>query len=339
MVLRDRASIFSLEEGQLASAIRRHKARTVLVQLPEGLRSYALRIAAVVEDAGARCFILADPCYGACDLPLSEAQAITADLIVHYGHSQMIRRSDIRTVYFDARAKVEVKTAVNRALRILKRWKSIGLATTVQHVHKLGTARDILLKEGKKVLVGDAGRLKYSGQVIGCDYSNAKVIEDQVNAFLFIGGGKFHAVGISLETSRPTVVADPYEKRAYSVDSEARRIRKQRLTSVSEARQAETFGVIIGLKPGQNRLRDAIKVKNRLERKGKRALLFAAREITPEVLMEFPAIDAFVSTACPRLALDDSSRFSKPLLTINEALAVIDEVDWDKLCRGSWFEN
>jgi 2-(3-amino-3-carboxypropyl)histidine synthase len=251
----------------------------------------------------------------------------------------MIPSPNTCIAYLEARAKVEVKAAVKQALHLLKPWKSIGLVTTVQHVHRLGAARSVLLKEGKRVVIGDAGRLKYAGQVIGCDCSNAKAVENQVDAFLFIGGGKFHAVGVSLATSKPTVVADPYEKRAYSVESEVQKTRKQRMTSVSEARQAETFGVLVGLKPGQNRLQDAIKIKDKLESKGKKALLFAAREITPEVLMQFPMIDIFVNTACPRLVLDDSPRFSKPMLTINEARAVIDEVDWNTLCRRSWFEN
>jgi 2-(3-amino-3-carboxypropyl)histidine synthase len=339
MTSQTRTLSFSLEKKRLMIEIQKSKARRVLVQLPEGLKPCAPRIAKIVEDAGAQCFILADPCYGACDMAFNEAQAVAADLIVHYGHTQMIQPPNSCLAYFEARAKVEVKTAVKHALQLLKPWKSIGLVTTVQHVHKLVAARNMLLKEGKRVMVGDAGRLKYPGQVIGCDYSNAEAVESQVDAFLFIGGGRFHAVGVSLATSRPTVVADPYEKRAFSVESEALKTRKQRMASVSEAKQAETFGVLVGLKPGQNRLQDAIKIKDKLKSGGKKVLLFAAREITPEVLIQFPTVDAFVNTACPRLVLDDSSRFSKPMLTINEALAVIDEVDWDTLCRGSWFEN
>ena len=330
---------FDLEEKRLVAEIRKCKARRVLIQLPEGLKPYAPRLAAMIEKAGAQAFISADPCYGACDLAIHEAQAISADLIVHYGHTQMIACVAAPVVYFEARAKIDVKTAVKRAVLLLKPWENVGLVTTVQHVHKLGTAKDMLLKEEKKVAIGDAGRLEYAGQVIGCDYSNAKAIENQVDAFLFIGGGKFHAIGVSLATSKPTIVADPYEKRAYSVESEAQKTRKQRMVSVSEAKQAETFGILIGLRPGQDRLQKAIKVKDKLESKGKKALLFAVREITPEALMQFPTIDAFVNTACPRLVLDDSPRFSKPMLTMNEALVIIEEMDWETLCRKGWFEN
>ena len=332
-------SSFNLEEKRLANEIRKHKAKRVLVQLPEGLKPQALNLATIVENAGAQAFISADPCYGACDLAIYDAQAISADLIVHYGHSKMIEQTTVPVVYFEATAKADIKTAVKNALPLLKEWKRIGLVTTVQHIQKLNMAKDIMLKEGKTVIIGDAGRQKYAGQVIGCDYSNAKVIESQVDAFLFIGGGKFHAIGVSIATSKPTVVADPYEKRACSVESEAQKTRKQRMASISEAKRAEIFGILIGLKLGQKHVQKAVEIQEKLECKGKKAVLFILREITPEALMQFPTVDAFVNTACPRLVLDDSPRFSKSILTINEALVAIEETNWETLCRKGWFEN
>jgi 2-(3-amino-3-carboxypropyl)histidine synthase len=328
---------FDLEEKRLAKEIRKYRAKRVLIQVPEGLKPYAPRLAESIENAGAQAFISADPCYGACDLAIHEAQDIAADLIVHYGHTSMIGQVVTPVVHFEARAKVDAKTAVRRAVPLLKPWKNIGLVTTVQHIHRLNMAKDFMLNQKKAVAIGDAGVLKYAGQVIGCDYSNARAVENQVEAFLFIGGGKFHAVGVALATSKPTIVADPYEKRAYSVENEAQKIRKQRMTSVSEAKQAQTFGVLIGLRQGQNRLQKAIKIKNKLISKGKKAVLFVLREITPDALLQFPTVDAFVNTACPRIVLDDSPRFSKPILTVNETLVVIEEMDWETLCRKGWF--
>jgi 2-(3-amino-3-carboxypropyl)histidine synthase len=80
-------------------------------------------------------------------------------------------------------------------------------------------------------------------------------------------------------------------------------------------------------------------VKKKLEENGKAVCIFAAREITPEVLMEFPTVDAYVNTACPRVSLDDASKFKKPVLTVNEALVVVGELSWEELCRRGLFEN
>ena len=334
-----KTSTFDFEEERLAKEIRKRKAKRVLIQLPEGLKPHALQIAATVESAGAQVLISADPCYGACDLAVYDAQVLQADLILHYGHTEMIKQPAPPVVYFETRAKIDVKAAVKRALPLLKPWDSVGLVTTVQHIHEISEAKEVLLKESKKVVIGDAGQLRYAGQVMGCDYSNAKAVTDQVDAFLFVGGGKFHAIGTSLATSRPTIVADPYEKRAFSIEGEAEKTRRQRMANVSEAKKAQNFGILISLKPGQLRLQRAIEIRSKLKSKGKNAHVFSLKEITPEALMQFPTIDAYVNTACPRIVLDDSSRFPKPILTMSEALVIAEEMDWETLCKKGWFEN
>ena len=55
---------------------------------------------------------------------------------------------------------------------------------------------------GKNIFVGNAGRLKYSGQILGCDFSNALDVLENVEAFVFFGGGRFHAMGVALATGK-----------------------------------------------------------------------------------------------------------------------------------------
>jgi 2-(3-amino-3-carboxypropyl)histidine synthase len=164
-------------------------------------------------------------------------------------------------------------------------------------------------------------------------------IAKDVEAFLFIGGGQFHALGVALSTSKPTVVADPYDNTAVSIDAEAEKILKQRWAQVQEAKKAKTFAVLIGLKPGQKKLEEAMRLKQKLEEQGKTVYLLALEEITPEALMEFPSIDTFINTACPRLSLDDTVRFKKPVLTVNETLVTIGKLSWEELCRKGLLES
>jgi 2-(3-amino-3-carboxypropyl)histidine synthase len=196
-----------------------------------------------------------------------------------------------------------------------------------------------LVRAGKTIVVGDARRLSYPGQVVGCDFSNVKSIACDVDAFLFVGGGKFHALGVALATSKPTIIADPYSGNAYSVGEETQKILKQRYASIQEAQNAKTFGVLISLKPGQKHLEEALKIKDAVEKLGKAAWLFAVREIQPEVLAEFPTVDAYINTACPRISLDDASKFKKPVLTVQEFGVVSGEFSWENLLKGGLFEN
>jgi len=330
---------FDFEEERIKQEIAKLGAKRVLLQLPEGLKPEGPRLAKIIEGTGAVPIISADPCYGACDLATAEAERLGIDLIIHFGHAKLVKHEQVPTVYVEARATVTVDDAVEKSIPLLSKYDKIGLATTVQHVQALAHVREILVRVGKTVMVGDAGRVNYAGQVSGCDYSNVRSIANDVEVFLFIGGGRFHALGVALSTSKPTIIADPYEKRAYSIDEEAQKILKQRWACVEEARRATTFGVLIGLKLGQKHLDDALKIKEMVEKNGKTAFLFAIREIVPEALMEFPSVDAYVNTACPRISLDAPSKFLKPVLTVNEFMVVSGESSWEKLLKNGLFEN
>ena len=330
---------FDFEEERIKQEITKQDAKRVLLQFPEGLKPEAPRLAAIVEKAGALSIISADPCYGACDIAAGEAERLGVDLILHFGHAPMLKHSQVPTVYIEARATITIDSAVEQSIPLLSKWSKIGLATTVQHIQTLDRVREILVRAGKTVVVGEAGRIYYAGQVTGCDYSNVKSVTNDAEAFLFIGGGRFHALGIALATSKPTVIADPYEEKAYLINAEAEKIIKQRWASIEEAGKARIFGVLIGLKRGQKHLEEALRVKETIQKSGKIACLFAIREVVPEALMEFPTVDAYVNTACPRISLEAPSKFSKPVLTVNEFKVVSGESSWENLLKKGLFEN
>ena len=330
---------FNLEETRLREEIKKRKPKIVFLQLPEGLKPAAPRLASIVEELGAMPIVSSDPCYGACDLPLSEAKLLNADLIVHYGHTPLTLNTELPVVYVEAKAKIGIKEAMTKALPFLESWNKIGLVTTVQHIHQLDEAKKMLEAAGKTVFVGNADSTKHSGQVIGCDFGNAKSVSEEVEVFLFVGGGRFHALGVALATGKPTIIADPYEELAYPIHDDTRRVIMQRWGNISEAKEAKSFGVLISLKSGQMRLKAALYIKEKLERNGRKATLLALREVTPSALMQFPTLDAFVNTACPRLSLDDAPNYGKPLLYLNEAFVLLGEMTWEELLRRGWFGN
>ncbi len=330
---------FDFEITRIQTEIRKLDAKRVVLQMPQGLKPEATKIAQAIEAQGAVAIISSDPCYGACDIAAADAEALGADLVVHFGHSKMVADTKIPALYVEAHADVSVDTAIQQALPLLDCFNNVGLTTSVQHIHLLERAKRLLTLAGKNVYVGDAKQLAHAGQVIGCNYSNASAISGQVDAFLFVGGGLFHALGIALGTSKPTVVADPYDNRAYSISDQAQRLLKQRFACIQEAQAAKTIGVLVGLKPGQRHLEDAQKTKLLAEKTGRKAYLLAGREITPDALMEFPQFDAYVNTACPRISLDAPGKFSKPILTINEFMVVCGEITWTDMLRKGLFAN
>ena len=56
-------------------------------------------------------------------------------------------------------------------------------------------------------------------------------------------------------------------------------------------------------------------------------------ELTPDKIMNFYNIDAFIELACTRIAIDDFAKYPKPILTFKEALVALDVKSWDEILK------
>ncbi|HYY90939.1 MAG TPA: diphthamide biosynthesis enzyme Dph2 [Candidatus Dormibacteraeota bacterium] len=325
--------MYDLEEDRLVAEITGRGARRLLVQLPDGLKNEGPRLASLIrEKTGAEVFVSATPAWGACDLSLDAAARLKADLLVHYGHNEFLRdgSNGIPVVYVPAKSRHEIIPVVEKALPLLQGTR-IGLATVVQHLHTLPETTRFLESKGFKVHLPGRGPWAHdTGQVLGCDYFGLKRIEPEVDSFLVIGS-YFHGLGASLSVERPTILADPYDQTARSLEQDRARVIRQRYAMVEKARQAHNFGIIVSTKPGQSNPTIALNIQRQLEENGKKAVVLYADEVVPAKLLDFTDVDAFVDTACPRLALDDPERFSKPIVTRDEIMVVMGTWTWDQL--------
>ena len=325
--------MFDLEEERLVAEITGRGARRILLQLPDGLKAEGPRLATLIRNkTGAEVFVSAVPAWGACDLSLDAASRLKADLLVHYGHNEFLRdgSNEIPVVYVPAKSRHEVIPVVERSLPLLQ-GKTIGLATTVQHLHTLPTVEQFLEEKGFTVHVPGRGPWAHeTGQVLGCDYFGLRKIQPQVDSFLIVGS-YFHGLGAALSVDRPTVLADPYDGSVRSLDEDRNRIIRQRFAMIEKARKANMFGIIVSTKPGQSNPGIATSILQQLEEKGKIGVLLYADEVLPEKLMDFTDLEVFVDTACPRLALDDPERFPKPILTRDEIMVAVGAWTWEQL--------
>jgi 2-(3-amino-3-carboxypropyl)histidine synthase len=242
-----------------------------------------------------------------------------ADLIVHYGHSPWTAKASTPTLYVEAFASADINPILPKTLEFLKGAKRIGLLSTVQYIHELSKTKEFLERKGFEVIIGKAsGRVRYAGQVLGCDYSSATSVSSQVEKFVLIGGGEFHSIGLSLETRKECIVVDVYSGSVSTTKELLQRFLRSRYACITEASNANRFGVIIGLKFGQLNLSEAQRVKEKLKDSGRTVTMFCVDGLDPERLNYIDGIDAFVVVACPRIAIDDVQRFKKPMLTPEE---------------------
>ena len=309
---------YDLEPDRIISEIRRLRVRRVLLQMPDGLKPYAQQLAGEIAGrTGVEVFLSASPCYGGCDLALTEAERLGVGLLVHFGHTPFVASPrKLKILYVEARCRLGVSEAIRKAIGLLTPHRRIGLTATLQHVHKLNEAKKVLEAEGFRVVVGSPkGKgVAYPGQILGCNVTAASSISAKVEAYLHVGGGFFHALGIYLALGKPVVAADPYKGEALEVSELGERIKRRLKANLMRVGEASKVGVILGVKPGQFNPQQALKVKRSLERLGKQVSLLSLDEVNSQQLENFPELEAYVSTACPRLGLDDGERWVKPLV-------------------------
>lgn len=316
---------YDFDLDAVAQVIRERGAKVVGLQFPDGLRDKSCEVAEYLEGAtGAQVVASADPCYGACDLADDQLERVGADLLVHFGHTEMPHISMLYRipVYFvPARSQLPMEEVVAKAIALLreKGARRVSVSTTAQHSHKIERVSEALRKADIEPLVakGD-GRVQFVGQVLGCNYTSPLASQAHADAFLFVGTGLFHPLGLALSTEKPVIVADPLLNEARDIADEKERFLRMRWAAVARARDANTFALLVSTKTGQNRYSQALTAKAKIEKHGKKAYLVASRETTPQNLYNWRHVDAYVVTACPRVAIDDYLKFEKPVLTLTE---------------------
>lgn len=79
---------YDLELDAVEQKIKTEKAKTVCIQLPDGLKPQAGEIVKELQKrTKANIMIWLGSCWGACDVPL-EVNRLGADLLVQWGHSE-----------------------------------------------------------------------------------------------------------------------------------------------------------------------------------------------------------------------------------------------------------
>lgn len=209
----------------------------------------------------------------------------------------------MKTLFIEARSDAPVDLLLEK----VKFEGRLGLIATVQHLHFL----PLVHKKIKNSVIG--------GQVLGCDVSNALKIDKKVDGYLFIGSGNFHPVQVALKTGKPVLMLDPISGTVSEVTPLDVELRRKRITAgYAMFLNANKIGILVSSKPGQNRMKEAEKLKKKLNKEGKKANIFVFDTLDFSQLENFPDIECWVNTACYRIALEDYDRFPRSVVNLSD---------------------
>jgi 2-(3-amino-3-carboxypropyl)histidine synthase len=311
-----------IDEQQIFDVIKERKPKVVAFNGPEGIMRKIQDVADKVgNEFGISAYIIGDTCYGSCDINSHAADMIGADILFHIGHTISMQDFGSKIVLVDAFDDITFDSVAKKCAAELKDYKTLSIVTDSQHLHQINGVKNILENDGFKVVIGEGKGQLNDGQVFGCEFYPASDVKDVVDAYIFLGQSSFHAAGVALSSGKPTFMLDPYFDEIRDVTKFANDLQKKSILSIYKALDANTIGLVVGLKEGQFMLNRVTELRKKLEHHGKKVQLIALTEVTDERLRVFNNIDAFIQVACPRISIDNA--FSKPVLSVPQANALL----------------
>jgi 2-(3-amino-3-carboxypropyl)histidine synthase len=320
------ASVFAREGPELYAALRARAPRRIVLQVPAGLVRNAHELAERLRaEVGTSVVLATRACFGACDFPSAE-EAPGADVAVVLGHAPIPNVRLVRPTFFvEMREPGGDPEALARTVAEAHVPRRLGVVASVQHLDLVAPFTAALARQGYDVRIGRGDRrLAYAAQALGCNYTGAEEVAGDVDAYLFLGTGAFHPIGLAFAVDRPVYALDPLRGALEPpIDRAALVARRQLL--VAGARDARRWGILVSTFRGQHRLAAARSLEERARGRGRDAEILVFDRLDPRDL-EGRAFDAYVNTACPRIALDDAGLYPRPVLTPPEFLMALGEL-------------
>lgn len=315
--------MIQIDEEKIHSIINEKKPRSVALDGPDGLLK---KIQACAHNLSEKyqipVYVIGDTSWGSCDLNLHAVETLGVDMLFNIGHTIAMEKFGEKVVLIDAFDDVDFsKIATRCAIELKKNFNKISLVTNSQYLPSVQKVKKIFESHGYEAIIGRGKGHLNDAQVFGCEFYPAYDSKNDVDAYIFLGQSMFHSASIAIVTQKPTFMMDPYFNEYSQINDFAQKLEKKAVLSVLKAQDANTIGIIIGLKEGQFAKIKALEIKKMLEGLGKRILLIAMTEITDERLLPYQDVDAFVQVACPRIGTDN--HFHKPVLSAPQAMSLI----------------
>ena len=312
-----------LQTDTIIGKLRQIGAKKVMIQVPDGLKPAVFDLFnALSKEFGI--IISSDPFFGACDVGDSVLYK-DVDCILQLGHSEIPNINYPKPVVFVEYKEEKIPKIRESLFGELedKGIRRIGLLFSIQYVEAAHRVKSVLQKMGFDVLIGkNDGRLKYPGQVLGCNYSTGHSIQKDVDCFLLVSTGIFHGLGAQLALPKDVYLLDLNDLTVRNLAPETDRVIRKRYASIERAMSSRKICIVVDTKIGQKREKLAKVLVEQARKADLEPVLIYSNNASPTDY-ENMRCDAVVFTGCPRVPIDDQERYSIPVLTAPEFRAAI----------------
>ena len=227
----------------------------------------------------------------------------------------------VRVVFIEAQYEGKVKLSEDVLDYLSKNaHKKIGLYTAVQFIDSLEKIKEQFKEKKLMTVTSKPKRCEVEGQLLGCDCSKDSLnLSEDVDAFLYIGDGKFHPQALAYGNEKEIICYNPKSNQFEVITKKEINTNLKRVKgALVKFHSSSSIGVIITLKPGQEFYRKSLELEQNYP--NKKFYYFIDNNISFNQLENFPFIEVWVNTACPRIGLDDQESFRKGVINLREVM-------------------
>ncbi len=230
--------------------------------------------------------------------------------------------------YLTAKYGIDFKLPNNFIETLKKTTKNkkgkIAVYCAVQFVTKLNYILDEIKKNGLEPITSKPDRATFKGQILGCDSykDNLNLNLVDIACFVYIGDGMFHPSALLLaqeneENFKDVIVVNVVENSIQTITkSEVEKIFKKRKGNLLKFHISKNIGVFISSKWGQEFEKSSLKLKKIWPEKN--FYFFIGDNFIEQEMENFPFVECWVNSACPRIGQDDVLRQRKAVVNISD---------------------
>ncbi len=202
--------------------------------------------------------------------------------------------------------------------------KNLAVFSAVQFRSFIPKVQDILSNKGYTSEISKPDRCSIEGQILGCDSyaDNLHMDLSKIDGFVYVGDGYFHPNALLLaqqdeEEIKPVLIINIVQQIIEVIDrSHIEKYLKKRKGNYLKFYTSKIIGVFVTTKWGQEYKESALKLKE--IHPDKTFYYFVGDNFADMEMENFPWVECWVNTACPRIGQDDVTRHTKPVVNIKD---------------------
>lgn len=242
-------------------------------------------------------------------------------------------------VFLKSHYKKEIKLT-DDLLDQISEYSTIGVFSSIQFVPHMQDIMEQLQEKfpDKNFITSNPSRANNKYQVLGCNvygenFNFGKDNEGNLinpECYLYVGDGIFHPQAMVLaqkesDTLSPVLRFNP-KNDAIKIftENDIKGVLQKYRAGLLKFLDSENIGVYVTTKVGQQQYEFSKKIKEKFPKKN--FYFFASETLNIQGLEDFPFVDLWINTACPRIALEDSSELETiskiKMINIDDAMRI-----------------